>query len=114
MTRKRYCNIKAKSLEDVLATCYRHIRNINMTEMDLIEEGDGTPTDFWYISMFRETWSDLRDDVEKILKEQGVADPRSNSFQLTLQAFRSGQVTAAQFQQHLQDPLFAAWYEKNK
>lgn len=117
MTRKRYCNIKATSLEEVLATCDRHIRNITLTELDLLENEDGTETDWFYINMFRDTWFDLRDDVEALLKEQRSArwdTERSGSFQLLLQAFRSGQVTAAQFQQHLQDPLFAAWYEKHK
>ena len=61
--RKRYCDIKAHSLEDVLTTCERHIRNIGLTRYDMIEEGDLTPLDESYIKMFRDTWADLRDDV---------------------------------------------------
>ncbi|MNK14335.1 hypothetical protein D3C87_324460 [compost metagenome] len=68
--RKRYCDIKAHSLEDVLTTCERHIRNIGLTRFDMIEEGDITPTDEFYIKMFKDTWADLRDDVEQILKER--------------------------------------------
>lgn len=68
--RKRYCNIKVHSLQDVLTTCERHIRNIGLTRYDLIEEGDITATDEFYIKMFKDTWSDLRDDIEQILKER--------------------------------------------
>lgn len=68
--RQRYCNIKAHSLHDVLTTCERHIHNIALTRFDIIENGDMTATDEFYISMFKDTWSDLRDDVEKILKDK--------------------------------------------
>lgn len=67
MSRKRYCNIEAHSLQDILTTCERHIRNIALTRFDMIEEGDITPTDEFYIAMFRDTWTDLRDDVVEIL-----------------------------------------------
>ena len=67
---ERYCDIRATSLEEILATCERHIRNISMTEMDLLAEGDGTESDFWYIEMFRRTWADLRDDVRTMLNER--------------------------------------------
>lgn len=66
----RYCDIRAASLEDILATCDRHIRNIGLTEADLIAEGDGTDTDAFYIDMFRRTWQDLRQDVLEMLNER--------------------------------------------
>lgn len=69
MNRNRFCDIKANSLEEILSTCDRHIKNINMTHRDLLEEGDGTTTDDFYIDMFRKTWTDLRDDVFDILKK---------------------------------------------
>jgi hypothetical protein len=65
--RERYCDLKAASLEEILATCERHIRNIGKTEADMIAEGDGTETDLWYCDMFRQTWQDLRDDVQEML-----------------------------------------------
>lgn len=68
--RKRDCNIKSHTLEDVLATCERNLRNISLTHIDLIENGDITPTDEFYIQYFSGTWADLRDDVEQMLKEQ--------------------------------------------
>jgi len=64
---KRYCDIRATSLEEILATCERHIRNSRLMEIDLLREGDGTELDFWYINMFRATWMDLRDDVREML-----------------------------------------------
>lgn len=66
--RQRYCNIKAYSLEDILATCERHIRNIGLTRFDMIEEGDITSTDEFYIAMFKNTWTDLKEDVQHILE----------------------------------------------
>lgn len=69
-TQNRYCNIKATNLEEVLATCDRHIKNINMTHQDLLEGGDGTFADSFYIDMFRKTWTDLRNDVFDILKNK--------------------------------------------
>ena len=68
MTRQRYCNIKVHSLNDILETCERHIHNASLMHFDLIDNGDMTPTDVHYIKMFRETWSDLRDDVQQMLK----------------------------------------------
>lgn len=68
--RKRYCDIRANSLEDVLATCARNLRNISLTHIDLIENGDITPEDEFYIQYFSGTWADLRDDVQQMLKEQ--------------------------------------------
>lgn len=70
MIRKRYCDIKPKNLEDALATCERHISNIRMTRNDLLEEGDGTATDWFYISMFSETWADMRDDIQAMIDKQ--------------------------------------------
>lgn len=37
----------------------------------------------------------------------------SSSFTLTLASYQSGQITEAQWQEHLKDELFAAWYAKN-
>lgn len=34
------------------------------------------------------------------------------SFELTLQCFLSGQISEAQFQEHLKDPLFASWFNQ--
>jgi hypothetical protein len=70
MTRKRYCDIKAKSLEDILATCDRHITNAGKMQADNIDCGDGTPTDDFYINMMRDTWGDLRDDVLAIMAKE--------------------------------------------
>ena len=60
---KRYCDIRATSLDEIIETANRHIKNITLTELDLIDCEDGTSTDFWYINMFRDTWRDLRDDA---------------------------------------------------
>lgn len=68
--RQRYCDMKAHSMQDVLTSCERHIRNIGLTRFDLIENGDITPTDEFYIKMFKETWTDLREDIEQILKDK--------------------------------------------
>jgi hypothetical protein len=73
MTRERYCKIKATSLEEILVTCNRHIKNINLTLLDLIDNQDGTDTDIFYIDMFRGTWADLRDDVEAMLSDGAPA-----------------------------------------
>ena len=35
------------------------------------------------------------------------------TFSLLLQAYRSGQVTPAQFVEHLLDPAFAEWFKLN-
>jgi hypothetical protein len=70
MTRQRYCNIKAHSLQDILTTCERHIHNIALTRFDLIDNGDITARDEFYIKMFFGVWQDLKEDVEQILKER--------------------------------------------
>lgn len=72
MSRTRYCIIKAKTLEQILDTCNRHISNIGKTGANFVNCEDGTETDWFYISMFRETWSDLRDDVEAMLKAENA------------------------------------------
>ena len=48
-------------------------------------------------------------------KDQVLAPPEklNNSYALTYACYRSGQMTQAQLEEHLQDPLFAAWYKKN-
>jgi hypothetical protein len=106
MNRKRYCSIQATSLEEILETCDRHIRNITCYQHDLIDNQDGTSNDRFYINMFHDTWADLRDDVAKMLQSTAFAD--------ILACFRSGRISAAQFIKHLQDPLFAAWFEKQR
>lgn len=76
--RDRQCIIKSKSLEDILKTCDRNIRNISMTLMDTLQEGDDTPADRFYCNHYRESWEDLREDVmAMIAKQEGVKpDPR--------------------------------------
>lgn len=73
MTRKRYCNIRAKSLEDILATCDRHITNAGKMQADNIDCGDGTPTDDYYLNMMRYIWGDLREDVLAMIEEKKSA-----------------------------------------
>lgn len=68
MTRQRYCNIKASSLDEILKTCQRHLNNIDLLRYDLIENQDMNETHEFHIKMFKETWADLRDDVQNILK----------------------------------------------
>lgn len=63
MARKRYCDIKSTSLDEILETANRHIQNITMTELDMINHRDLTPLDRFYVNMFRDTWCDLRDDI---------------------------------------------------
>lgn len=65
----QYGTKHARSLEEVRDVCDRHLRNISRTQYDLIDNEDGTPTDDFYINMFRETWQMLRDDVDAILKK---------------------------------------------
>lgn len=67
---RRYCSIIAKNLDDILATANRHIKNINLTHLDLIDNEDGTATDTFYINMFRDTWSDLRDDILEMKRNE--------------------------------------------
>jgi len=67
--RKRYCDIKATSLEEIRVTAERHITNIGKTLADLIDNGDYTESDLFYINMFRDTWADLRDDVTEMLAQ---------------------------------------------
>jgi hypothetical protein len=39
---------------------------------------------------------------------------RSNAYAQLLAGFRSGLLTSDQFKELIREPLFAAWYEKNK
>jgi hypothetical protein len=64
---ERYCEIRATTLEEILEACDRHIRNIGLTQLDYMDNGDGTPTDDFYCRMFRESWADLRDDVRAMI-----------------------------------------------
>lgn len=68
--RARYCLIRATTLEQILETCDRHIKNIAMTKMDMVQEGDITKTDEFYCDMFRDTWKDLREDVQAMLDKE--------------------------------------------
>lgn len=68
--RKRYCDIRATSLEEVRQTCLRHIKNITATAIDLVDNDDYTELDVFYIHMFSETWKDLLEDVEKMIGEK--------------------------------------------
>lgn len=109
MNRKRYCDVKAKTLEEILATCNRHIKNINLAQYDLQDNGDGSETDMFYINLFREVWTDLRDDVQEMID----GEKRSTAFSHVLECYKSGQVSERQFQEHLKDPLFSKWLEKH-
>lgn len=75
--RDRGCKIKATSLNEILDTCDRHIQNINMTLIDMCNEGDVTETDRFYCKMFADSWSDLRDDVEAMLKKRSIVRKQS-------------------------------------
>ena len=109
LKRERYCLIEATTLEEILKTCERHIKNISLTQGDYIAEGDGGPHDDFYCNMFRNTWADLHDDVQAMIKKS-----KPSTFQVVVECFRSGQISPKQFLKHLEDPLFAAWYEKNR
>lgn len=74
--RKRYCLTKATTLQEILETCDRHIENIRKTHIDLLEEGDGSPTDDFYCSMIREMWKDMRDDVQEMLEAERVFEAK--------------------------------------
>lgn len=68
--RERYCDIRATSLQEILSTCDRHIKNIGLTQLDAIENQDETDSDRFYCDMFRRSWQDLRDDVAAILAKE--------------------------------------------
>ena len=72
-SRQRYCELRANNLAEVLVTCERHITNIGRTQLDLLEEGDGTPNDDFYCGMMRGMWQDMRDDVKAIIEAGGQA-----------------------------------------
>lgn len=68
--RERQCEIRATNLEEVLAACNRHVHNITLTQLDLIDNCDGTATDAFYINMFREAWLDMRDDIQAMIDKE--------------------------------------------
>jgi len=72
MTQERHCVIVAKTLEDILAACDRHIRNASMTLMDSIECGDVTSTDNFWCEYMKSGWEDLRADVLEMIKERDI------------------------------------------
>ena len=78
--RERQCVIVSNTLEDILATCNRNIRNISMTLMDALEEQDDTPADHFYCGYYRESWQDLRDDVMAMLAAK--SEPKQEAWQL--------------------------------
>lgn len=78
-SRQRYCDLRATDLEGILATCKRHITNINKTCLDLLDCEDGTPTDDFYTKMILGMWLDMRDDVQAIIEAQLVAAPVAKS-----------------------------------
>lgn len=61
--RKRYCDIRAECLQDLVSMADRHIRNIGMTLADAIDCEDATSADKFYTEMIRGQWQDLKDDV---------------------------------------------------
>lgn len=71
--RQRYCDLRATDLAGILATCHRHLSNINKTHLDLLDCEDGTPEDDFYIKMILGMWQDMRDDVQAIIEAQLVA-----------------------------------------
>ena len=75
----RYCNFRATTLDEIFATCERHMKNINMTKLDLIQEGDGTETDFFYCDMFFRAWHDLYEDILAMKAKQNEAQAASSS-----------------------------------
>ena len=70
--KERYCNIECKSLEDIRDTCRRHIKNTRLMLLGCIDAEDLTDTDAFYLDMQERMWSDLLQDVNKMLKEQKV------------------------------------------
>lgn len=66
---KRYCNIRCKSLEDIKATCERHIRNNSLTRIDFFDNEDMTRLDEFYLDIILGMWSDMLEDVTAMLEE---------------------------------------------
>lgn len=65
--RKRYCDIKATTLNEVLATCERHIRNCGAMLADCTDCQDCSDDYVWLVQQMAHAWADLRDDVEAIM-----------------------------------------------
>lgn len=61
----RYCDIRATNMQEIIETCDRHIKNILITQYDLMEEENEEilARDLFYCNMFRDTWNDLREDI---------------------------------------------------
>lgn len=70
MNKERYCDIECKTLEDIEKTCRRHILNAALSRLDMIENEDLTSLDSFYLTAQERMWSDLLQDVTKMLEEQ--------------------------------------------
>ena len=68
----RYCNIECKTLEDIKATCERHILNASLSRFDMMENEDLTSLDSFYLNTQERMWSDLLRDVNKMLEEKNA------------------------------------------
>lgn len=67
MSKERYCEIRCKSLEDIQATCIRHIKNTQLMLLGCIDAEDLTDTDAFYLDMQERMWRDLLEDVTAML-----------------------------------------------
>lgn len=72
-TSKRYCNIRATNLQELLDAVNRNIANTYLMQVDMITEGDISTLDDFYCKMLIGILQDMREDIKGIItKEQNA------------------------------------------
>lgn len=69
-TSKRYCNIRAKNLQELLDSVNRNIANTYLMQVDMSVEGDITEKDDFYCKMLTGILQDMREDIKEIMRRE--------------------------------------------
>ena len=68
--RERYCDLKATTIEELLAAINRNILNTQKILLDAIDADDLTDTDAFYCNMIEGILLDLREDLMNIMNKE--------------------------------------------
>lgn len=69
-TSKRYCNIRANNIQELLDAVNRNIANTYLMHVDMLTEGDITTLDDFYCKMLIGILQDMREDIKEIMKDK--------------------------------------------
>lgn len=65
---KRYCNIRAKNLDELLESINRNIANTYLMRLSAIDADDLTGEDEFYCGMLIGILQDMKEDLQEIIQ----------------------------------------------